>query len=151
MSDEVLAAYAAATSDDIGRLLEAASGVFSRTVFVRVIEAGYADIRPAHVPVFAGLTIGGTHIAELANKAGVSRQAMSATVQEVRALGYIQTHPDPADARATLVSLTELGAKFCQTVIDVTTHANSELDSQLGKRSADKLRTQLRIIAREEG
>ncbi|QNE48645.1 winged helix-turn-helix transcriptional regulator (plasmid) [Glaciihabitans sp. INWT7] len=151
MSDEVLAAYAAATADDVGRLLETAAGAFSRTVFIRVIEAGYPDIRPAHVPVFAGLTIGGTHISELASKAGVSRQAMSAMVQEVGALGYVQTHPDPADARATLVSLTELGTKFCQTVIDVTLRANAEVDAQFGGRYAEKLRKQLRMIADSRG
>ena len=110
-------------------------------------KAVISDIRPAHVPVFAGLEPGGTRISTLASRAGVTRQAMGAMVREVEALGYIKSGADPQDARATLVRLTDTGIEFCRTVIDISTTINNELDLVLGEPASERLRSQLRVIA----
>jgi DNA-binding MarR family transcriptional regulator len=43
----------------------------------------------------------------LAERAGVTKQAIGPVVRELEQLGYVRTGPDPADHRAKLVSLTE--------------------------------------------
>ena len=147
MSDDVLADFAEASSDDVGRLLGGATRSLNQALFRRLGESGHHDIRPAHVPVFAGLEPGGTRISTLASRAGVTRQAMGAMVREVEALGYIESAADPQDARATLVRLTDTGIEFCRTVIDISTTINNELDLVLGESASERLRSQLRVIA----
>ena len=146
VSDDVLAAFAASASRDLGQLFEAAARTANTAVFQRVLERGHPLIRPSHVPVFAGLEMGGTRISVLAAKAGVSRQAMGVTVREVEALGYITLSPDPSDARATLVTLTDLGVDFCVKGSAASAEVNNELDALLGRGAAQRLRTQLRSV-----
>jgi DNA-binding MarR family transcriptional regulator len=90
--------------------------------------------------------MGGTRISVLAAKAGVSRQAMGVTVREVEALGYIALTPDPSDARATLVTLTDLGVDFCVKGSAASAEVNGELEAVLGVAAAERLRGQLRSV-----
>lgn len=147
MSDDVMADFAASASRDLGRLLDAAGRTVNTGVLLRVMGRGHPDLRPSHLPVFAGLERGGTRISVLAAKAGVSRQAMGAMVREVESLGYIQSEPDPADGRATRVSLTEFGVDFCRTAITASTEMNVEIEELIGTSAAERLRRQLRTIA----
>ena len=100
--------FAAASAADLGILLAGAARTINEEVFRRLAAEGETVVRPAHVPVFAGLRAEGSHISDLANAAGFSRQAMSALVREMESAGYVRTQPDPADRRAVLVLLTDL-------------------------------------------
>ncbi|GAA4667905.1 MarR family winged helix-turn-helix transcriptional regulator [Frondihabitans cladoniiphilus] len=151
ISDDVLADFAESAQQDLGRLLEAAARTVNETALARVVAGGFPDVRPSHIPVFAGLEPGGTRITVLAGKAGVSRQAMGAMVREVEALGYVVSQPDSNDARATLVALSDRGEKFCRAMITATNDLNDELTGRLGHISAQKLRRQLRVIAGGDG
>lgn len=147
ISDDVLADFAESAQQDLGRLLEAAARSINETALARVVADGFPDIRPSHIPVFAGLETGGTRITVLAGKAGVSRQAMGAMVREVEALGYVHSQADSSDARATLVTLSDRGEEFCRAVIAASTALNEELAARLGTASTERLRRQLRTIA----
>lgn len=143
--NEALSELAAASRDDLGLLLTAASRTVNAAIARRVADAGH-PIRLAHFPVFSGLEAGGTRISALAEHAGHSRQAMSALVKEVEAFGYVTTAPDPADRRATIVRLTERGVAFCRDVVAASrdlTHAYAE---RLGPDALDTLRDSLRAL-----
>ena len=70
---------------------------------------GFDDVRPAHGFAFARLAAGGANISQLAEHLDVTRQAAAQLVDELAARGYVERHPDPADARARLITLTEKG------------------------------------------
>ncbi|MGH2917284.1 MAG: MarR family transcriptional regulator [Solirubrobacteraceae bacterium] len=52
---------------------------------------------------------GGVRVTTLAERAGMSRQAITYLIRELEGKGYLERHPDPSDRRATLVHLTERG------------------------------------------
>lgn len=144
---DALREFAEAASTDLGSTLAAAAAGVNHEVVTRLVARGENLVRPSHIPVFAGLDPEGTQISTLAHRAGVSRQAMSALVREVESNGMVTTAPDPADGRAVLVTLTDRGAVFCRTAVEVTKEVSAEWRTTLGGERVDELLATLRAIA----
>jgi len=89
--------------------LLAASRALVDGISAGVQARGFDDVRPAHGFAFARLAAGGANISQLAEHLDVTRQAAAQLVDELAAKGYVERHPDPADARARLITLTEKG------------------------------------------
>ena len=70
---------------------------------------GYGDAKPAHNSVFANLGLEGARSADLAERAGITRQSMGEVVRELVDFGVVQMTPDPSDRRAKLVTYTPAG------------------------------------------
>ncbi|MDP9482013.1 MAG: MarR family transcriptional regulator [Chloroflexota bacterium] len=70
---------------------------------------GYDDVRPGHLAVLLDLERSGVRSAELARRAGMTRQSMGELVAELEALDYVERRPDPGDKRARLVLPTGRG------------------------------------------
>src|SRR3954463_14083822 len=81
---------------------------------------GYDDLRPAHGFAFARIAAADTTVVDLADHLGTTKQAPSQPggrrkappSQLVAGLvepGYVVREPDPRDARARLLRLTEAG------------------------------------------
>jgi len=147
MDDDVLRAFTEMARSDLGRLLADASAAVNAELMTRLAAGGYDDVRPSQIPVFAGLTPGGTRISSLAQSAGMSRQAMSMLVRDVERLGYISTSPDPTDRRGTLVRLTDRGVAFCRDAMVVSSGLTGEFTDRLGGARFEELRGALRQIA----
>lgn len=96
-------------SANVGRLLLEAFGLFRERIVASIEEAGHEDIRPADTKVFRSLDPDGTRITDLAERAGVTKQAMSQLVQNLEDRGYVTRRPDPEDGRSKRVCLTEAG------------------------------------------
>jgi DNA-binding MarR family transcriptional regulator len=65
----------------------------------------------SHVLVFTHLDPDGTRPAEIARRAGISRQAVGQTVAQMKSLGLVKLAPDPTNRRARLVQPTAKGRK----------------------------------------
>ena len=89
--------------------LLAASRALVDGISAGVRARGFGDVRPAHGFAFARLAAGGANISQLAEHLDVTRQAAAQLVDELAAKGYVERHPDPADARARLITLTDKG------------------------------------------
>jgi DNA-binding MarR family transcriptional regulator len=89
--------------------LLAASRALVDGISAGVGARGFDDVRPAHGFAFARLAAGSANISQLAEHLDVTRQAAAQLVDELAANGYVERHPDPADARARLITLTEKG------------------------------------------
>lgn len=61
--------------------------------------------------VFSHLDADGTRPAEIARRAGISRQAVGQTVAQMKNLGLVKLTPDPSNRRARLVQPTAKGRK----------------------------------------
>ncbi|MFB7844431.1 MarR family winged helix-turn-helix transcriptional regulator [Microbacterium sp. NPDC056052] len=132
MYGETLREFAAAAQDDLGQLIAAASARLMKDAFERLSALGYPEVHPAHIAVFTGLDPEGTRVSVLAERAGISRQAMSVLVRGLEQSGYLSTQADPSDQRATLVRLDARGAAFCDAAIAIA----RELDGEIAKRLA---------------
>lgn len=72
-------------------------------------EAGFGDISPGNAKVFPFVPPDGIQVRDLAIRAGVRKQTMAQTVDQLEQAGYVERRPHPRDGRSRLVMLTERG------------------------------------------
>jgi DNA-binding MarR family transcriptional regulator len=63
----------------------------------------------AQFALFRWPGVDGMRPGEVAELAGLSKQAVNDTLGELERAGYIERHPDPEDGRARIVRLTDRG------------------------------------------
>ena len=73
---------------------------------------GRPDIKPAHNAVFGTLTEGGARAADMAARAGMTRQSMGEVIRDLVDIGILEMAPDPKDGRAKIVRYTPEGKRF---------------------------------------
>ena len=66
-------------------------------------EPGMSQLRESHTNLFPLLSVEGTRITEMAEKLGVSKQAVAKQIDELETMGMVEKVPDPLDGRAKLV------------------------------------------------
>ena len=71
--------------------------------------AGLDGIRPAQAVALVPLAAGGLHASDLADRLGVSRQAVAQAVAALERHDYVVRGPHPSDARARIIELTPRG------------------------------------------
>ncbi|TDD14993.1 MarR family winged helix-turn-helix transcriptional regulator [Nonomuraea diastatica] len=72
-------------------------------------EAGFGDIRPGDAKVFPFVPPEGVQVRDLAIRAGVRKQTMAQSVDQLERAGYLERVPNPRDGRSRLVVLTGRG------------------------------------------
>ena len=80
---------------------------------------------------------------DIAEQAGVTKQTAGGLVDELEANGYVARRPDPADARARLVVLTDRGERLCMTAGAEIAKVEAEWRRHLGDESYGELRAAL--------
>ncbi|MEA2448302.1 MAG: hypothetical protein QOG63_234 [Thermoleophilaceae bacterium] len=78
-------------------------------LFSRFAAAGYPDLRPTHGCVFGTIGPEGDRLTSLAERAGMTKQAVGEVVSELESLGYAERVQDPSDGRAKIIKLTARG------------------------------------------
>ena len=96
-------------------------------VLTALEERGLGGVRSRHGYVFQRLLAGPATATEMARALGVSQQAMSKTVRELLALGFVAEERDPHDARRRPVALTGPGRE----VVEVSRQARRSLEERL--------------------
>lgn len=141
---------AEALATDVTLALGAAERATRAVLFRHLHDRGHHEIRASHLPVFAGLELGGSRISEIAARAGITRQAMGMLVRDVEQVGYVRTGPDPDDGRAVRVELTEAGIAFCLDVARASRAVSAEVAERIGAERLEQLRETTRQIASSE-
>lgn len=148
--DEVLEAFSHAMRDDLARLLMAASGTVSADALAHIDPAGTSGVRLAHLPVIAALEPGGSRLTAIAQRIGVTRQAVAGIVRDLERAGMVRVEPDPHDGRAVHVVLTDAGAAFCTAALTYMARREEQWRADLGSARVDDLKALLRALAGEE-
>jgi DNA-binding MarR family transcriptional regulator len=79
-------------------------------MFGRMAAAGFDDVREGHGCVFGFIDLDkGSRLTDLADRAGLTKQAVGEAVAELQRLGYLERVPDPEDGRAKIIKLTPRG------------------------------------------
>ncbi len=134
---------------NIGLLLFLPYRALENRVFQTLAEAGYGDVTPAQARVFQRIGATGTRLTELAEAAQVTKQTAGFLVDQLERAGYVERAPDPSDARARLVRITERGAATVPIGAKVIAEIEAEWTAHLGTRRMGQLRdalTRLREI-----
>ncbi|TDD25647.1 MarR family transcriptional regulator [Kribbella turkmenica] len=70
---------------------------------------GHPELKPAHNLVFGTLSRNGSRAADMAARAGITRQSMGEVIREMVGLDILEMRPDPEDGRAKLVTYSDRG------------------------------------------
>ena len=85
------------------------------------------QVAAAHIHITRHLTPAGARLTALAQRAGMSKQAMGTLVNQCEAWGMIKRVPDPSDARASVVEFTAVGLAWLGAYQESVAVAEAEL------------------------
>jgi DNA-binding MarR family transcriptional regulator len=132
--------------EHIGRLLLNAHRDFSLRAVEKLRQYGHAGLNLSHTNLLANLDTEGTRITTLAERTGVTKQAISSLVLELEQKGYISRQVDPDDRRAALVTYTESGWQFLVDANKIKHEIEAEYISILGQENLQTLRNLLTTL-----
>jgi DNA-binding MarR family transcriptional regulator len=97
---------------------------FEQRVVNAVHNKGHQRIRPAHAALFSFLGNDTLRLTDLAERAGITQQAMGKLVKELEQWGYLLRKIDPTDKRAKMIAASHTGLQLVndlnQAMLDVT-------------------------------
>ena len=76
--------------------------------------AARGQVGAAHIHITRHLAVGGSRLTDLAQSAGMSKQAMGDLVDQCAAWGLVVREPDAHDARARRIRFTATGLEWLQ-------------------------------------
>ena len=133
----------------IGRLLLTAQRNYSVLALAKLRQRGHDGLTLAHTNLLAHLDVAGTRITTLAERVGVTKQAIGALVAELEARAYVRREPDPADGRASVIAYTPAGRDFLQDAHEVKQEIEAEYSDILTPKGFNDLRRLLdRLVNR---
>jgi DNA-binding MarR family transcriptional regulator len=97
-------------------------------------------VRPVHDAVLAYLDEDGTRASVLAERARLTRQAITQLVDELEDLGVVTRRPDPTDGRAKIVAYTPEAREAFREARRVIAAIEDRWREQLGERRYAQLR-----------
>src|SRR5262249_48791612 len=113
---------------------------------------GAPRLRRSHTGLLPHIDLGGTRISDLAQRMGVSKQAVSELIDDLEAGGVVERLPRPEDARARLVSFTPRGRQGLLDGLEVLREFELELSRAVGASTMKRLRDALvRLLGHLEG
>jgi len=112
----------------------------------RLAERGHPEVRFAHGNVLQYLDDDGTRIGVLAERAGVSKQAMAQLVTHLERHGYVERSVDPADRRAQLIRATDRGREVFALAREFMAEIDARLEQRLGPADKRRLRELLEAL-----
>lgn len=90
------------------------------------------QVGAAHIHITRHLPPQGARLTELAQTAGMSKQAMGTLVNQCEAWGMVVREADPRDARARKVQFTALGLAWLAAYQDAVAQAQTEMRQDIG-------------------
>ncbi len=101
------------------------------------------DLPLSQARVFQRIDPAGSRLSTLARAAQLSKQTVGSIVDQLEQSGYVRRIPDPADARAKLVVVTDLGRELVTISLPVVREVEREWHSRLGPVRTRQLRDAL--------
>ena len=98
---------------------------------------GWTDIQLAHNAVYATLPPEGARTADMAQRAGITRQSMGEVVRDMVARGFLEMVPDPTDGRAKVVTWTEYGKRCASSGYDHIIELDKVFRERFGDEDVD--------------
>lgn len=110
-------------------LMRAARGAYAQAMRAALVAAGFEDLPRNGAFILAGTDGRGGTLDDLPEGLGVTKQAVSQTVEVLVNRGYLERRTDPEDRRRNLLEPTKRGREVVATVVA----ALEEIDHQLAE------------------
>lgn len=136
-----------AVDDDIAPAIGAASRNMIAAMMAKVAGCGFEGMTPAFASLMPLLDATGARPSALAQRAGITKQAISQLVQELEKRGYVEQIPDPTDTRAKIVRLTARGVALRAACFEARKDLQAVGVATLGAARLSRLRKDLMLLA----
>jgi DNA-binding MarR family transcriptional regulator len=137
-----------ASSPNVARGLLTAARAHMAAVVARLALRGYVDFPFASASLLWLMDEGGTRSTLLAQRAGVTKQAMSQLVRVMERQGYLEQVADPTDTRAKVVRMTRRGEAVKTACVEVRDELNREIARMIGAKHAREMEASLDAMTR---
>lgn len=116
----------------------------------QLADEGFEGIRYVHGSVFRTIDAEGSRLTTLAERSGLTKQAISELVDELESHGYLERVADEADRRAKIIRLTDQGRTAQAAAARILADVEQRWARLLGKDQVTTLRHALeQVIALE--
>lgn len=113
---------------------------------------GEGRLRLAHTTLFPHIPFDGIRLTHLAERVGVTKQAVAQLIDELEEMGVIERVPDPSDGRAKMIRFSARGREGLLLGLGVLGELERELAAVVGEeRLADTHATLLALLDALEG
>ena len=124
----------------IGALLRHPAQTIHRRLVAELNAAGFSDLRLAHIAVLSYPGPEGRRPGELAEQAGMTKQAMNQLLQSLETLGYLRRSDDEEDGRARVVHFTDRGLAVWNKEYEILRDIEGEWRTTLGDGPFEQLK-----------
>ncbi|GAB3451691.1 MarR family winged helix-turn-helix transcriptional regulator [Actinophytocola sediminis] len=132
-------------------LLAQAKVLMVEQLHERLAEEGFDGILYWHGSVFRCIDAEGSRLTALAERSGLTKQAIGEVVVELERHGYVERTADPDDRRAKIIRLTDRGVKGQAAAAEILDAIERRWDRQLGQDRIATLRRTLEEVIAFEG
>ena len=98
--------------------------------------AARSQVSAAHIHITRHLALEGSRLTDLAQQAGMTKQAMGDLVDQCEAWGLVMRVPDEQDGRARRIRFTQSGLAWLQAFREAVAQAEAEFRSEVGSEVA---------------
>jgi DNA-binding MarR family transcriptional regulator len=116
----------------IGALLRVPAQAIQRRIIKGLNAAGFEDLRVPHMAVLQYPGPDGIRPGVLAERAGMSKQAVNQILRSLERLGYIVRSDAPDEGRARIIRLTKRGRAAYSRIYDILRNIEHEWSAELG-------------------
>jgi len=124
----------------IGALLRVPAQAIHRRIIKELNAAGFDELRLPHIAVLQFPGPDGVRPGTLAERAGMSKQAMNQLLRSLESLGYIVRSDAPAEGRARIIRFTKRGRAAYAKIHDILRDIEREWSATLGPRQFAQLK-----------
>ena len=124
----------------IGALLRVPAQAIQRRIIKELNLAGFEELRVPHMAVLQFPGPDGARPSTLAERAGMSKQAMNQLLRSLESLGYIVRSDAPDQGRARFVRFTKRGRAAYSKIHHILRDIESEWSSELGLKQFAQLK-----------
>jgi DNA-binding MarR family transcriptional regulator len=124
----------------IGALLRVPAQAIHRRIIRELNAAGFDELRLPHIAVLQFPGPDGVRPGTLAERAGISKQAMNQLLRSLEDLGYIVRSGAPDEGRTRIVRFTKRGRAAYSKVHDILRDIEREWSVELGSRRFAQLK-----------
>lgn len=122
-----------ARSSNLRQRLLKASRVVNNAIVTGLHQRGFTLLRSTHTALLSNLDMTGSNLTTVAQRAGMSKQAMGRVADELIKQGYIVSKPDTSDGRAVKLVFTSEGLELMEQSFQVLSEIEKRSVSRVGQ------------------
>jgi DNA-binding MarR family transcriptional regulator len=124
----------------IGALLRVPAQAIHRRIIRELNAAGFGELRVPHMAVLQFPGPDAVRPGMLAERAGISKQAMNQLLRSLEALGYLERSDAADEGRARIVRLTKRGRAAYAKIHEILRDIEREWSAELGAKPFTELK-----------